>query len=62
MNYKGYSKRCGRIKVVKTTGSDRKDAILLYSVFDADTIIQCIEKGEILDELKLIDIYNENHL
>jgi len=59
--YKGFSKRAGRIKQIRSTEqSERRDIIRLYGMFEGDTEITCIEPktGEVLDILKLNEIFN----
>jgi hypothetical protein len=57
ITYRGFSKRAGRIRVVKSGKSDSKDAKLLYSIFDADTMIDCISKGKIIETCQLDVIF-----
>ena len=41
--YRGFSKRSGRIKSLRSGKSEKRDIIRLYGMFDKDTIITCID-------------------
>jgi len=65
IKYTGFSKRCGKIRKMKSGKSERRDIARLYGMFDGDTMITCISPRTkkhpeyILDELKLEDIFEK---
>ena len=57
ITYRGFSKRTGRIRSVKSGKSEREDILKLYEIFDADTMIDCISKGKTIETCQLDVIF-----
>ena len=61
--YQGYSKRSGKYLEWESTKSEQADKRQLYLMFDAKTLITCLDKNrKVIDKIKLVDIFNEPHI